>query len=382
MQWINFVHLYQPANIESETLRKATELSYERILRALEEHPDLKLTANIAGSLLERWTTDLGRTDLIARFKVVIKRGQLELVGSSAYHALLPLVSQKEIIAQIKEQERLLSEHFNVRQPKGFFLPEMAYSPEVAKIIKKLGYEWIIVDEITVAGQLGQVADQVVADKNSGLKVIVRNRRISESYVPDTLKEMLSSEPGQAVITATDAELYGLHHLDQSGEFEKIIESPALETQTISSFLGSKRNPRTAKLIASNWQSTESQLSGGQPFALWQGQKNAIQADLWKLADLAQALYYQNPKDKNSWWSRWHLWRGLASCSWWWASSHDFRQVFGPLAWSPDEIEKGVQELIRSIRSLEQSTDRETKVRAEKLAQKIRTNIWLKHWQK
>lgn len=380
MLWLNFIHLYQPANMEREKLLEATEKSYERLLRALEEHPALRMTANIAGSLLERWTTDLERQDLIKRFAILVKKGQLELVGSAAYHALLPLVYKKEAIAQIKEQEFLLRKHFGLIKLKGFFLPEMAYSAEVAKMIKKLGYEWLIVDEITVFGSLGETPNGVLLDANSGLKIVARNRLISESYVPDSLNSLMETGINQPIITATDAELYGLRHIDHTAEFEKIIKLPHLQTQTISRYIDSHPQTKKARLIDSNWQTTEMDLLKKAPFMLWQDKKNNVQADLWRLADLAQELYYQYPKDANSWWSRWHLWRGLASCSWWWASKNDFRSVFGPLAWSPDEVEKGTAELIRSIRSLANSTDQKTKVLAEKLAQRIRTDVWLKHW--
>lgn len=381
MLWLNFIHLYQPASMERAKLLEATLDCYERILRALEEHPELKMTANIAGSLLERWATDLERNDLIDRFKKIIKKGQLEIVGSAAHHALLPLVMPREIIAQIKEQEKALGNFFGLPRPQGFFLPEMAYNPKVARIIKELGYEWLIVDEITLFGELDSADNGIYIDKNSGLKVVARQRAASESYVPDTLKKMMQNGGNQAIITATDAELYGLRHNDHTAEFENIIKSPALATETLSKYISSQKIGKAKRLIASNWQTTEADLQKNQPFRLWDDKRNLVQQDLWKLAHLAQKLFYKYGEDENQWWSRWHLWRGLASCSWWWASKNDFRSVYGPLAWNPDEVEKGVSELIRAIRSLEKSTDKKTKITAELLAQKIRTDVWVKHWQ-
>ena len=54
MIWINFLHFYQPANAEFYNIRKALDKSYWRLLRLLEEHPDLKMTFNVSGCLLER----------------------------------------------------------------------------------------------------------------------------------------------------------------------------------------------------------------------------------------------------------------------------------------------------------------------------------------
>lgn len=377
MLWLNLVHLYQPANIEKEKVEEATEKSYERLLRVLEENPNFKLTANIAGSLLDRWATEFKRRDLLERLKGVIQSGQLEVVGTAAYHALLPLVSKIEAITQIKEQERLLEEHLGVKQPKGFYLPELAYSPEIAKVIKKLGYEWIVVDEITALGRIGDAPTDIFIDRNSGLKVIVRNRKISESYIPSVLLKLADS---RTYITVTDAEIYGLRHVDHAAELETLIKSENNRTSTFSEYISKAEIKSKLKLVASSWQTTGKELENNIPYALWSGKKNKIHAMLWELADMAQDLHYSNKKNENFWWSRWHLWRGLQSCSWWWSSNYDFREVFGPLAWSPDEVERAVNELLRSIRSLEKSTDIGTKLKAEKLGQKIRQEVWRTHW--
>ncbi len=101
-------------------------------------------------------------------------------------------------------------------------MPEMAYSIKVAKIIKQLGYEWIILDEISGAGELDTLdCRKTYIDSNSELKVIFRQRQYSQSYVPKLLFEMGPNEKKTAIVTATDAELYGLHHNDISGHFRK-----------------------------------------------------------------------------------------------------------------------------------------------------------------
>jgi len=383
MLWLNFLHFYQPANLEKEKISEAVVKSYEHILKMLEANSSLRVTVNFTGGLLHRLATDLARQDLIDGYSRLIATGQVEIVGTAAYHALLPLISKREMVAQIKEQEQYLKKYFGINRPRGFFLPELAYSAEVAKIVKKLGYEWLIVDEISLNGTIDGVFGGVCLDENSGLKVVARNRKISESYVPDTLLKIINDTSGapNCIITATDAELYGLRHVDTNGELENLIAAQNFQTGTLSEYINEQSDVKSVKLIDSNWQTTEADLLAGQKYKLWSEVGNETHNDLWKLAQLAEKLHYKYAQDENIWWSRWHLSRGLQSCAWWWASRHDFREVFGPLAWSPDEVERGVNELIRSIRSLEKSTDLKTKIKAEKMAQKIRTQVWLKHWQ-
>ncbi|MFC1678262.1 polysaccharide deacetylase family protein [Patescibacteria group bacterium] len=384
MKWINLLHLYQPAHTDAHIIVEATEKSYKRLVRALQENPKIKFTFNITGCLFKRWEI-LGYHQLIQDVDSLIKKGQLELTGSAAYHPILPLVPKEEVKTQILENEDILKSHFGDNfKPKGFFLPELAYSTEVGKIISSLGYTWIVLDEIAYCGKLNQVNyKKLYQDKVSGLKIIFRNRKHSKSYVPDTMHKIINSSKnssnGIVIVTATDAELYGLRHEDFSGEFEKLLQVNNFSSQTISEYISGFEETEKIRPISSNWESTEKDLVEKKPFALWFEKENPIQQKLWELAKLAINTIENSKKDDSYYWARWHLVRGLSSCSFWWASAKDFR-LFGPISWNPDEIERGVNELIRSIRALDDITTRQTKMKAEKLYIKIKQMVWEKHW--
>lgn len=389
MLWLNFLHFYQPANAEFYNIRKALDKSYWRLLRLLEEHPDLKFTANISGCLLERLAEEK-ETAFLDRLKFLVKKGRLELTGSAAYHGFLPLLPDLEVVRQIKANEKILKKHFGKEfKPAGFFFPEMAYSPRVAKIVKRLGYSWIIIDEVSFSSPASKRPDFncPYIDEASGLRIIFRNREFSSAYPPDKLWPLISAgkkEMPPMIITATDAELYGLRHEDPTGEIEKIARAKELETMTMSSFLKrlAKIKAVRVKLLSSSWESSLKEVIVGRPYLLWQDPKNKIQAYLWRLTDLSLALGEKYKKDKNIYWHRWHLVRGLASCTFWWASAHDFKPVFGPYAWSPDDIERGLEDLIRSVRSLVDKKTKKPKLEAESYYLKIKKLIWEEHWHK
>jgi len=378
MKWINFLHFYQPANADDFIIKEAIDRSYLRLIEILENHPQVKFTLNIAACLLSRG--EFERRGLPERLKKLLERGQIELTGSAAYHALLPLVSEEEARAQILETENILKKYFGENfKPRGFFLPEMAYSAPVAKIIKEFGYEWIILDEISAGRGLDKIdCHKAYTDQNSGLKVIFRSRRFSNCYVPDRLEEFFKNN--DLVISATDAELYGHRHEDPEKQLEKVLADENLRTELLSDFIKTAPAGEEIKIAASNWESTEKELENKEPYALWYDKKNKIQMRIWKLADFASALIKKYRADDNYCWARWHLVRGLSSCTFWWASGRDFSHNFGPRAWSPDEIERGVNELIRSVRSLHDVTSRQPKMAAEKLYIKIKHLIWRKHW--
>lgn len=398
MLWLNFLHFYQPANTEFYNIRKALDKSYWRLLRLMEEHSEIKMTFNVSGCLLER-LIEAKEKAFIDRLKFLVKKGRVELTGSAYYHGFLPLLPESEVIRQIKANEKILKQIFGKNfKPQGFFLPEMAYSSNVSKIIKKLGYQWIILDEISFSGGGKERPDinRLYIDEASGLKVIFRERELSNGYPPDKLLGLLknklafklganlANQSESVRLSATDAELYGLRHEDPTGEMEKIVKAKEIKTRTLSSWFNkiSKKKALKVKLVPSSWESTAIELKKEQAYFLWQNKNNKIQVYLWRLANLALNLEERYRKDKNYYWYRWHLARGLASCTFWWASARDFKPIFGPYAWSPDDIERGLEDLIRSIRSLNDRKTKKAKLEAEKYYLKIKKMIWEEHWKK
>lgn len=377
MRWINFLHLYQPMNADAFVIKEATEKSYYRLARALEEHPPIKFTLNISGCLLLRWE-ELGFSDLVARTAKLLKAGKIELTGTAAYHALLPLVPSAEAKYQIIENEKILKKYFGNYQPRGFFLPEMAYSPEVAKIIKSFGYEWIILDEIAYNGKLNKCdTNKIYLDKSSGLKIIFRSRQYSDGFPPDMLKKEIAKN--KTIVTATDGELYGLRHIDHTAEFEEILENNKLETELISNYIKTQSDCEKINPVQCSWESTEKEIKSKQPFVLWNDKRNKIQQGLWQFANFVWQAAEKNKGDKNYLAAHWHLVRGLASCTFWWASARKLRS-FGEISWNPDEVEKGINELIRAIRSLDNKKLDKEKIKAEKMCAKLRETVWIKHW--
>lgn len=383
MIWLNFLHLYQPANTEPYNIRTALDKSYWRLLRLVEEHSDLRFTFNISACLLER-LEDANEKAFLERLKFLVKKGRIELTGSAYYHGFLPLLPEKEVVKQIKENEKKLKSIFGKNfKPAGFFLPEMAYSVNVAKIVKRLGYQWIILDEMSGNKQTEKVdINNFYIDDASGLKVIFRNREISSAYPPDKIINLVKEK--LTLLTATDAELYGLRHEDPTGEMEKIVKQKDLKTLTISSYFKKieKKKAIRIKITASSWESTEAEIKVGKSYVLWEDKNNKIQVNLWKLAKLALDLETKYRKDKNYYWYRWHLARGLASCTFWWASARDFSKSYGPYAWSPDDIERGLEDLVRSVRSLNDPKTKKKKLEAERYYLHIKKLIWETHWKK
>ncbi len=383
MLWINFLHLYQPPTTDKELLVRVTKESYLNIVKTLKKYPRHSLTLNITGCLTE-YLNQIGFTELIEDIKKLVDKGQIELVGSVAFHPLLPLIPKQEAERQIKVNDQINKKYFGkYYKPKGFYLPEMAYSKEVAKLVKRMGFKWIILDEISFDGKINQhhlAFQQKYKIKHLELNVIFRNREISRTFVPKTIFELINqSQAPELVITASDGELYGHKYIDMENYWPRVLKNKKIKTQTISDFLSTLSSQQKIEPINSSWESTPNELKNDIPYSLWNHPSNKVHKKLWHLANFALHLNYKNTRDINHFASRLHLEKGLASCTFWWASGKDFK-LFNHPAWSPEEVEKGALELLRSIRALV-GLDAKIKIKAEKIFLDIHRIIWTKHWQ-
>ena len=262
---------------------------------------------------------------------------------------------------------------------QGFYLPEMAYSDQIAKIIKQLGFRWIILDPIHCPDKIQPGFNYI--HKSTGLKVIFRDRQISKSYPAEIIfNKLKDNQSSQTIISATDGEIYGHFHEDWQGCLEKILLNKNLSMPTVSQYLEVFRPVKKISLRPASWESLESEIKKGIPFALWDHPQNKIHQLLWSLVALSIKLVNKYKRDKNWSWARQHLDRGLTSCTFWWASAQK-PSDFSPLTWNPDMIDNGAEELIRSVRSLSLATSPE-KIKAEKLYMGIKKNTWFNHWNK
>jgi len=380
INWINFLHFYQPPYQNQEMLKRISKESYDFIFKIIKSNPDIKFTINFNGSLTELLAKNKLQT-VIKNYQRLAKKNQIEFVETAKYHPILPLLPEYEIERQIKLNYKINRSYFgSVYSPKGFFCPEMAYSQKIGKIVKKLGYKYIVLDEIALNGKLKSVdPNYKYIDQNTGLEVIFRNRKISKHYPPYIISKLLEKTKEQTVITATDAEIYGFYHKTEH-RLKKIIKDKNLETKNISQYLNTLKETKKIKLVNSTWENTEKDIAEKRPYKLWKNSKNPIHVRLWQLADFSIELNKKYDCKKHCVWARKHLDQGLASCSWWWASQKKL-SAFAPESWNPDDIEKGALELIKSIRSMDKATLKE-KIKAENIYSKLINAIWETHWKK
>ena len=377
MRWINVLHFYQPPLSSNDFVLEAAKLSYSRLARALLSHPEAKITLNFSGCLLEQ-LLNLDQEKLIADWQKLVARGQVELLGSAYWHALLPKIRTEEVACQVAAQEKMLARVFKIKHPSGFFAPELAYSPELLVWLASRGYSYAVVDEIHIGGTLNQPKQLFYQDEGSGMMVAVRQREWSKKYPPEALATKANCP--ETLLTATDGELYGLRHLDIRGNLEKCLADHSIKKLTVSEAMAISPHP-IANIVSASWESWPSELKAKEPYAIWDDRSNKIQQRLWSLANLAQRAAIHFKGDANQEWVSRHLHWGLASCAWWWASNRDF-VLFGGRAWNPEEIIRGAEQLTKSVRSIMDPRSQPWKLEADKMFCGLQAKIWREHWRR
>jgi len=369
MKWVNLLHFYQPFWQKREILEKVVKESYQPILKILKENKKVKITFNICGSLTEI-LIKFGFKEILNEFKKIALKGQIEFTGSAVYHPILPLLPKEEVIRQIKLNEKINKKIFGkIWQPKGFFLPEMAYDKKTAKIIKSLNYQWLILDEIAYNGKIGKVNfTKVYQIKNLKMNVVFRNRGLSDIFYTGWLDseekfyQALKNDKrsDEFLITAFDGENLGHHKPGSEKIFENLVKK--IETTTISEFIEKIKEKEIVEPIPSSWSAREIEIKQKIPYPLWFHPQNKIHQLQWQLTYLIIRKINRFKKDKKFKEARELLDRALNSCQYWWASAMPW--------WSFEIIEENTENFVKIFKILEKKDLKLIKT-AEKIKEKI-----------
>ncbi|MDP8252972.1 MAG: DUF1926 domain-containing protein [Candidatus Kaelpia aquatica] len=144
---INFliaVHAHQPVDNFDNVFHQAFESSYIPFFNTLSQFPEIKISFHISGSLLD-WTLK-NQVEFLNLIKSLVKKGQLELLSAGYYEPILVLLSDRDKKNQIELYLSRISEIFKVK-PRGLWLTERVWEPDLVKSIKTSGVDFIIVDD-------------------------------------------------------------------------------------------------------------------------------------------------------------------------------------------------------------------------------------------
>jgi hypothetical protein len=138
------VHNHQPVGNFDWVLERAFEDCYRPFLEAVERRPGFRFCLHFTGPLWEHMEKkDKGCLDLIRR---LVDRGQVELLGGGFYEPVLPVIPEADRVGQLRLMNAYLEEKFG-RKPRGLWLAERVWEPQLARTLREEGLEFTFLDE-------------------------------------------------------------------------------------------------------------------------------------------------------------------------------------------------------------------------------------------
>lgn len=336
MLWANFLHIFQPAHQLTDILDKIVNESYRPVLSGFLARPKAKFILNINAGLTELFVNN-GCESLVKMLTALSERGQVEFTDSAAYHAFLPMLPEDQITRQVvlnrELNKKFIGPSYN---PVGFFAPEMAFEPKIARVVDRLGYQYYILDEIAFNGEIDKTdLTKIYKIFGTNLTALARNRRISNMIMGAVVRsgtsflEALDKNFSGYVLTAMDGETFGHHRPGLDKLLFEIYEADNIEPVLAKELLEKIPPGGEVDPINCTWACSSEDIRRGIQFALWNDPSNEIHQKQWQLTNLA----VESPKRQEM------LDRALDSGQYWWASANPW--------WSVEEIERGAWNLLQ-----------------------------------
>lgn len=198
-------------------IEEAYEKAYLPFIEVLKRHPLIKVSLHLSGGLFE-WIRK-NKVEYFDCLRELVSKGQVELLGGGFYEPILPLIPEKDRLAQLALLKDFIKRHFKF-EIKGAWLAERVWEPHLVDTFHKAGIKYTIVDDthFRLTGKdSGEIFGYYITEEDTkGLFIFPTSQKL-RYMIPfklpqDTieyLKSLRSSE-NRAVVIADDGEKFGL----------------------------------------------------------------------------------------------------------------------------------------------------------------------------
>jgi 4-alpha-glucanotransferase len=138
------LHNHQPVGNFGWVIAETYEHAYLPMLDALERHPGIRVALHYTGPLLTWLRAE--RPAFIARLAVLAERGQIEIVGGGWSEPVLAALPERDRVGQLVRMGDELEATFG-RRPRGAWLAERVWEPDLPTALVSAGYDWTVLDD-------------------------------------------------------------------------------------------------------------------------------------------------------------------------------------------------------------------------------------------
>ena len=211
------LHNHQPVGNFPWVFQQVYEESYLPMLKALERHPQIRLSLHYTGSLLD-WLEET-HPEFLHRIVRLVQNKQVEIVGGGYYEPILPSIPDIDKVLQIRRLSERLASYFGTR-PDGMWIAERVWEPGLARPITEAGIKWTILDDIHFKNVgmddrdlLGYYATEDQSDilkiyaTSKDLRYTIPWRPVNETI--SLLRSMATPEGNRIMVMGDDGEKFG-----------------------------------------------------------------------------------------------------------------------------------------------------------------------------
>jgi hypothetical protein len=138
------LHNHQPVGNFGWVFADVYDQAYRPMLDALERHPAVRLGLHYTGPLLDWLRAE--RPEFLERLGRLVERGQVELLGGGYYEPVLASLPERDRVGQLVKMADEL-ETITGRRPRGAWLAERVWEPDLPTALVTAGYGWTILDD-------------------------------------------------------------------------------------------------------------------------------------------------------------------------------------------------------------------------------------------
>ncbi len=138
------LHNHQPVGNFGWVSAETYDHAYLPMVEALERHPGVRVALHYSGPLLAWLRTE--RPQFVARLAALAERGQVEIVGGGWYEPVLAALPERDRVGQLVRMADELEAMFG-RRPRGAWLAERVWEPDLPTALVSAGYDWTVLDD-------------------------------------------------------------------------------------------------------------------------------------------------------------------------------------------------------------------------------------------
>jgi hypothetical protein len=212
------IHAHQPVGNFDDVMERAYQQSYLPFVQVLERHPLIRMGLHYSGVLLE-WL-ERAHPEYFAQLRGLVKRGQVEIVGGGFYEPILVVIPPEDRLEQITRLADYIEKHFGQR-PKGAWLAERVWEPQLPSSLGAAGVEYTLVDDNHFLGagfELEQLFGYYTAEDQchwvkllpglKSLRYLIPFRGVEETT--QFLRRAAAEHPGGFASMGDDMEKFGV----------------------------------------------------------------------------------------------------------------------------------------------------------------------------